>query len=156
MGQQLMLQYPLGMGKIHLVSSICSRRRAEDCTRNLPSMLHTLYRMTVLFHLRIYLATHAKQIHFIYVNNVPGICIKKNWVIPQMMKLIVYFISVVRSFYSHFLSLFIFLLSKRRGWFKLIINCELSSSTVAKWRMMTQKSCCNLTPLQEKPLQKLT
>ena len=151
-----MLQYPLGMGKIHLVSSICSRRRAEDCTRNLPSMLHTLYRMTVLFHLRIYLATHAKQIHFIYVNNVPGICIKKNWVIPQMMKLIVYFISVVRSFYSHFLSLFIFLLSKRRGWFKLIINCELSSSTVAKWRMMTQKSCCNLTPLQEKPLQKLT
>ena len=90
MGQHLMLQYPLGMGKIHLVSSICSRRRAEDCTRNLPSMLHTLYRMTVLFHLRIYLATHAKQIHFIYVNNVPGICIKKNWVIPQMIKLIIY------------------------------------------------------------------
>ena len=155
MGQHLMLQYPLGMGKIHLVSSICSRRRAEDCTRNLPSMLHTLYRMTVLFHLRIYLATHAKQIHFIYVNNVPGICIKKNWVIPQMIELIVYFISLVRSFFSLF-SLFIFLLSKRRGWFKLIINCELSSSTVAKWRMMTQKSCCNLTPLQEKPLQELT
>ena len=153
MGQHLMLQYPLGMGKIHLVSSICSRRRAEDCTRNLPSMLHTLYRMTVLFHLRIYLATHAKQIHFIYVNNVPGICIKKNWVIPQMIKLIVYFISLVRSFFP---SLFIFLLSHRRGWFKLIINCELSSSTVAKWRMMTQKSCCNLTPLQEKPLQELT
>ena len=156
MGQHLMLQYPLGMGKIHLVSSICSRRRAEDCTRNLPSMLHTLYRMTVLFHLRIYLATHAKQIHFIYVNNVPGICIKKNWVIPQMIKLIVYSISLVQSFFSLFHSLFIFLLSKRRGWFKLIINCELSSSTVAKWRMMTQKSCCNLTPLQEKPLQELT
>ena len=124
MGQHLMLQYPLGMGKIHLVSSICSRRRAEDCTRNLPSMLHTLYRMTVLFHLRIYLATHAKQIHFIYVNNVPGICIKKNWVIPQMIELIVYFISLVRSFFSlfpvhsffyYFFSIFIILLSKRRG-----------------------------------------
>ena len=132
MGQHLMLQYPLGMGKIHLVSSICSRRRAEDCTRNLPSMLHTLYRMTVLFHLRIYLATHAKQIHFIYVNNVPGICIKKNWVIPQMIELIVYFITLVPSFFSLFFSLFIFLLSKRRGWFKLIINCELSICFI-KW-----------------------
>ena len=45
--------------------------------KNLPSMLHTLYRMTVLFHLRIYLASHAKQIYFINVNNVPGICIKE-------------------------------------------------------------------------------
>ena len=45
--------------------------------KNLPSMLHTLYRMTVLFHLRIYLASHAKQIYFINVNNVPGLCIIK-------------------------------------------------------------------------------